>query len=167
MHAHSFAPVVDESSRVLVLGSMPGKVSLRANQYYAHPRNSFWKLLGTLLRFEPDAPYDERLDHLLRARIALWDVLKTCTRESSLDSDILDASSVSNDFGRFFPEHPSVSNVFFNGAKAESCFTRLVARNLSPDLGLNLHRLPSTSPANAATPYERKLREWGLVVGAA
>lgn len=164
MHVHSFAPVADATSSVLVLGSMPGKASLRANEYYAHPRNAFWRIFATLLAIAPDAPYRERLACLLRHRIALWDVLETCTRTSSLDSDIVDASRVPNDFGSFFEEHPRIATVFFNGAKAEACFQRLVLPTLPPELPLALHRLPSTSPANASIPYARKLAAWQRVV---
>lgn len=166
MHVHSFAPVANATCTVVVLGSMPGKASLRAKQYYAHPRNAFWKIMGTLLGFEPDAPYRVRLEHLVAARIALWDVLQTCTRASSLDSDIVDSTSVPNDFERFFRGHPGISTVFFNGAKAESSFTRLVAAGLPATLCFEVHRLPSTSPANASIPYDRKLEAWGCVVRA-
>jgi hypoxanthine-DNA glycosylase len=143
---------------------MPGKVSLRAQQYYAHPRNAFWKLMGTLLGFDADVPYPERLEHLTKARIALWDVLKTCTRESSLDSDIVDDTSVPNDFASFFATHPGITRVFFNGEKAESSFRKLVLPTLGDGEPSVFVRLPSTSPANASIPYERKRADWGQVV---
>ena len=166
VHVHSFAPVVDESSSVLILGSMPGKASLRAGQYYAHPRNAFWKMIEAVLGIEQDAPYQDRIDVLLERRIALWDVLKSCTRASSLDSDIIDSSIVVNDFASFFSRYPKIATVFFNGAKAESSFRKLVLPTLLASRHLALHRLPSTSPANASIPYDRKLEEWGLVVHA-
>jgi len=164
VHVHSFAPIADAACEVLVLGSMPGKASLRAGQYYAHPQNAFWKILGELLEIEQDAAYQTRLDFLLRSRIALWDVLKTCTRASSLDADIVDSSSTANDFGTFFAEHAKLSTVFFNGAKAESSFRKLVLPRLPPSLRLELCRLPSTSPANASVPYQQKLEQWGLLL---
>ena len=167
MQVHSFAPVATAACSVLVLGSMPGKASLRAQQYYAHRQNQFWRLMGSLLGFEPSAPYEERLQNLLRRGVGLWDVLQTCTRVSSLDSDIVESSSVPNDFVTFFSEHPRVSTVFFNGAKAASSFAKLVAPTLPPTLALQLRRLPSTSPANASISYERKLSEWSSVVRAA
>ncbi len=145
---------------------MPGKASLLANQYYAHPRNAFWRIMGELLEFEASAPYEERLQFLIRKRIALWDVLKSCTRESSLDSGIVDSSRVPNDFVTLLSEHLGISAVFFNGAKAESSFTKLVAPSLPSNIRLDLYRLPSTSPANASVPYERKLEEWSSVVRA-
>ena len=164
MHVQSFAPVADASSSVLILGSMPGKASLCAAQYYAHPRNAFWRIFGELLEIEEHAPYPQRIECLLRHRIALWDVLERCSRASSLDSDIIDSSSVANDFGAFFSEHPKISTVFFNGAKAESSFRRLVLPAVLPSLHLGLHRLTSTSPANASISYERKLEEWSKAV---
>lgn len=146
---------------------MPGKASLLAKQYYAHPRNAFWRIMGELLEFEASAPYEERLQFLIRKRIALWDVLKSCTRESSLDSDIVDSSRIPNDFVTLLSEHLGISTVFFNGEKAESSFTKLVAPILPSNIKLNLYRLPSTSPANASVPYARKLEEWNSVVRAA
>jgi len=164
MHVHSFPPIEDKRCSILILGSMPGKASLQAQQYYAHPRNLFWKFMATLLGIDPDTAYEARLQQLLCHRIAVWDVLKNCTRHSSLDSDIVDATSVPNDFPAFFREHPLVSRVFFNGAKAESMFSRLVAPSLPPGLNIQQRRLPSTSPANASIPFEQKLEAWRVVV---
>jgi len=99
---------------------MPGKASLRANQYYAHPRNLFWKIMGSLLGFQPSVAYDERVAALRTQGIALWDVLKSCTRESSLDSDIDESSVVVNDLQAFLSKHPRIRSVCFNGRKAEN-----------------------------------------------
>ena len=85
MRVHSFPPISDPASRVLILGSMPGKASLRAKQYYAHPQNAFWRIVAALLEFDAAAPYELRVEALRKSRIALWDVMKSCTRESSLD----------------------------------------------------------------------------------
>jgi TDG/mug DNA glycosylase family protein len=160
---HSFPPIAARGSRVLVLGSMPGKASLRAGQYYAHPRNAFWTITATLFGFEADASYTRRVAALRRSGVALWDVIQTCTRESSLDSDIDDATLVPNEFADFFAKHRSVHAVFFNGAKAESSYRRHVMPTLPADLGLTYLRLPSTSPANASIPYARKLTAWRAV----
>jgi TDG/mug DNA glycosylase family protein len=157
---HSFEPVADASSRLLILGSMPGRASLRAGQYYAHPRNLFWSMIGSLFEIDPVAPYAQRVRGLCDAGIALWDVLKSCTRTSSLDSDIDDSSIVVNEFDEFLPAHPAIRTVCFNGAKAEQVYRRYVLPEL-PEIGdVTYHRLPSTSPANASIPPARKLECW-------
>ena len=161
MHVHSFEPVANRSSRLLILGSMPGRASLQAGQYYAHPRNAFWPIMGELLGFDPRAPYRERLAMLLAEGIALWDVLQTCTREGSLDSDIDESSIVANPFAVFLRAHPRIRTVCFNGAKAEAAFRRHVLPELAGESGqVAFHRLPSTSPANASIPYPKKLAAW-------
>lgn len=141
---------------------MPGRASLEAGQYYAHPQNAFWRIASDLLRFAPGASYAVRKKALTSARIALWDVLHSCVREGSLDTRI--GREVPNDFARFFRRHGAITHVFFNGAKAEASFRRHVL----PGLGANLRyaRLPSTSPAYAALSYPRKLAAWRVILGA-
>ena len=145
---------------------MPGKASLAANQYYAHPRNLFWPIMGSILGVPSDAPYQMRCRALVRQRIALWDVLKTCTRTGSLDSDIVEASIVPNEFETFLSGHPAIATIFFNGAKAEQAYKRYVLPALPERLSrIRLVRLPSTSPANASIPLAVKLRRWEEVRG--
>jgi TDG/mug DNA glycosylase family protein len=165
MQAHSFEPVLNRRSRMLILGSMPGKVSLLAGEYYAHPRNLFWRLMEELLRVDRSAPYPERIAQLLARRVALWDVLKTCTRSSSLDSDIIPSSAVANDFASLFAEHPEIRVVCFNGAKAAASFRRHVLPGLSDRKDVIFHPLPSTSPANASIPLAKKVAAWRVVAG--
>ena len=156
---HSFEPVADANARVLVLGSMPGLKSLQAGQYYAHPQNRFWPFMGQLVGAGPDLPYPERCRRLAQAGIALWDVLSCCERPGSLDSAIRDDTAAANDLAGFLSTHPGVRHVLFNGAKAESSFTRLVLPGLGrPDL--DYRRLPSTSPANASQRAADKLTAW-------
>jgi len=155
-------PVVDGRTRVLVLGSMPGEVSLQRQQYYAHPRNAFWRIMCDLIGFEADAGYSSRLRGVLSAGIGLWDVLRVCDRPGSLDAAIVRETMEVNDFEGFFVEHPGVSQVFFNGAKAESVFRRLVAPQLAAPI--DCIRLPSTSPAHAAMSYRAKLEAWRAVL---
>lgn len=157
----SFPPIEDTAARVLILGSMPGKESLRAGQYYAHGRNAFWAIMGDLVGAGPGLPYASRVRILKSCGIAVWDVLASCTRDSSLDSDIDQASIVTNDFESFFLTHPDITDVFFNGAMAEKYFH---GRGLSLPRPLRFHRLPSTSPANAAMSYDQKLSAWAAVV---
>ena len=145
---------------------MPGKASLRAGQYYAHPRNLFWSLIETLFGIERAAPYRERVAALLDRGVALWDVLHSCTRTSSLDSDIVPASIVPNDIGALLAAHPSIRALCFNGKKAEELFRRHVLPELEHPDGLALHGLPSTSPANAGIPLATKLERWRVVARA-
>ncbi len=162
---HSFAPIAAPDATRLILGSMPGKRSLAEGQYYAHPQNSFWKILGHLLGFDPALPYAARCAALTAGGVALWDVLATCTRSSSLDSDIVESSIVANDFAGFLAAHPKIRAIYFNGAKAEASFMRHVVPTLSPPLKtLPCRRLPSTSPAHAAMRFETKLVAWRGVI---
>ena len=160
----SFPPVSAPDATVLILGSMPGVASLQAGQYYAHPRNGFWPIMGELYGARRELPYTERLTRLQAAGVALWDVLQSCVREGSLDTAIDDCSSLPNDFEAFFRDHPAIKRVFFNGAKAEQCFRRQVlGKQAIPD-GLLFVRLPSTSPAHAGMSLENKLGEWRVLI---
>jgi double-stranded uracil-DNA glycosylase len=160
---HSFEPIADRNAEVLILGSMPGLASLAAGQYYAHPQNAFWRIMSELLRIDPASPYPARIGALKSARIALWDVLQSCTREGSLDAMIELDTQIANDFQMFFSKHRRISQVFFNGTKAEACFRKHVLG--SWDAGpIACARLPSTSPANASWSYAQKLHAWRIIV---
>lgn len=158
-----FPPVALRSTRVLILGSMPGEASLRAGQYYAHPQNSFWKLMGEFFDAGATLPYAVRVRRLCAAGVALWDVLATCRRSGSLDAAIEPSSVIANNFPAFFAAHRRITHVFFNGATAERCFLRHAA---VAGRELTRLRLPSTSPANAAMSYARKRRAWRAVPAA-
>jgi double-stranded uracil-DNA glycosylase len=160
----SFAPVADRRAEVLILGSMPGRDSLAAGQYYAHPRNLFWAIMAALLGFEPQLRYRERLNALRTARIALWDVMHSCKRAGSLDASIEAGTIEPNDFASFFGRHRRIARVFFNGTTAEATYLRHVLPSVEP-LGLRYARLPSTSPAHAALSFEMKLAAWRVVLG--
>jgi len=164
-HIHSFPPIANKDSRVLILGSMPGKESLMKNQYYAHSRNSFWRILESVLGIPVEKPYLARTTALLNRGIALWDVLKTCTRDSSLDSDINESSIICNDFEDFYASHPHIFKVFFNGKKAEDMYMKYVRLELS-DKSKNFYRLrlPSTSPANASKKFSDKVSAWKSII---
>jgi TDG/mug DNA glycosylase family protein len=159
----SFAPIADRRARVLILGSMPGRASLEAGQYYAHRQNAFWRIVCELLGVDPRSPYRARIQALKAARIALWDVLQSCSRDGSLDSSIERETEVANDFPAFLRKHSGISRIYFNGAKAATSFKRAVM----PSLGrraLRYSRLPSTSPANASVSYERKRKAWRAIL---
>jgi double-stranded uracil-DNA glycosylase len=160
---HSFAPIEDEHAEVLILGSMPGHASLAAGEYYAHARNAFWPIMCELLQFDAGSAYQLRVRALKSSRIALWDVLQSCTREGSLDARIEADTQIANDFRTFLDAHKRIARVFFNGAKAEACFKRHVPL-LIGNGSLDYVRLPSTSPANASMSFENKLEAWKTIV---
>lgn len=164
MRVHSFDPISNPVSHLLILGSMPGKASLRAGQYYAHPQNVFWKILGGLLGFDPGSPYESRIACLREQGIALWDVLQSCVRETSLDSDIEEASMIANPFEEFMTVHPEIRTICFNGAKAETSWRRHVLPKLLQAGSVAYHRLPSTSPANASIRYGDKVDAWKIAL---
>ena len=164
LQIHSFPPIASRLSRVLILGTMPGKASLRERQYYAHPRNLFWPILGEILGIDPAHPYEARVAAVRSAGIAVWDVLRSCTRASSLDSDIDALSVVPNDFAAFLAEHPEIRRICFNGATAEALYMRHVRPRLAAAPEVRHLRLPSTSPANASVPLADKLRAWRSIV---
>jgi hypoxanthine-DNA glycosylase len=159
----SFPPFASAKSKVLILGSMPGTASLKAGQYYAHPRNAFWPIMGKLFGAMPELPYEKRVRILEETGIAVWDSLQACFRPGSLDSAITD--EVPNDFATLFARYPKITHVFFNGAKAESAFRRHVLPTLSDSHHI-FTRLPSTSPAHAGMSLERKIAAWRVVAKA-
>lgn len=150
------APVLDERTRLIVLGSFPGAASLQARQYYAHPRNRFWPVLGTLWGLPlPTLSYPERLAAARARGLGLWDVYAACERVGSLDADIRHAEC--NDLAGLRTLCPALQALAHNGAESH----RHVRRSMA--LGLPVHRLPSTSPANAAWSLDRLARAWGEV----
>lgn len=162
--ARSFPALSRADARILILGSMPGIVSLDAQQYYAHPRNAFWPIMDSLLApgkaSVPD--YGQRTQRLLDARIALWDVLQSCRRKGSLDSNIEKETEVANDFCAFFDRHREVELVLFNGAKAEQLYRR---HGCDLPKRVSIARMPSTSPAHASMYFGQKLQAWGGALG--
>lgn len=147
----SMPPIVSGTPRVLVLGSMPGELSLRRGEYYANSQNRFWSLIEDILSVPRSADYEHRTEALTSAGVALWDVLKHCSRVGSLDRRIKPSTEQPNDFMEFFGDHPTITRIVFNGQKAVQSFRRLVAPNLRPELATRLTTIvaPSTSPANA------------------
>jgi hypoxanthine-DNA glycosylase len=151
---------------VLILGSVPGDISIAAQQYYANSRNAFWPVMESLFGDAAVLDYPARIELIVRSRVALWDVLASADRKGSLDSAIKADTEVANDIGGFLDSHTCVTHIFFNGAKAESAFNRHIGPQLHPGR-VELVRLPSTSPANAALSFEAKLDSWKLVAEAA
>ena len=152
------APVIAPGIRVLVLGSFPGAASLAAQQYYAHPRNQFWKLVGALVGEDlVSLPYAERLSRLLAHRFGLWDVLAGCERKGSLDSAI--RSPAANDFERLHRLCPQLETIGFNG-QTSGKFAPQFAQH-----GYRVVVLPSSSPAHMALGFEQKLALWRELLG--
>jgi hypoxanthine-DNA glycosylase len=160
----SFPPIAEKSAQWLILGSIPGVLSLQANQYYAHPRNAFWRIMASLYGFNEDLPYESRAAQLKASGVAVWDVLHSCMRVGSLDSAIENGSRIPNDFALFFKTYPHIKLVGFNGGEAEKSFNQLVMPKLKLCHNLNMNsirfvRLPSTSPAHALS-LEKKVTAW-------
>jgi hypoxanthine-DNA glycosylase len=168
MRAHGFPPLAARSARVLVLGSLPGRESLRRRAYYAQPRNAFWPIMGALFGAGPELAYDARRRRLVAAGVALWDVCASAVRPGSLDADIDAASVVANDFAAFLGAHPGIRAVYFNGQAAAALYRRRVLPALrGPARALPLAVLPSTSPAHAARAFAAKLAAWRVLAAEA
>ena len=152
----SFPPIVDVDSRVLVLGTMPGAESLRQSRYYAYERNHFWSVIFGLYSLEKPPEYADRIQFLYEKRIALWDVLASCERRGSADAEIKEP--IPNKINELLGNHPGIGAVFLNGNGAAKLFKRYIQPELKRPVPIGV--LPSTSPAYAAIPFDRKLIGW-------
>lgn len=171
MRIFSFDPIADKNCKILILGTMPGVMSLKKQQYYGFERNAFWRIIYELFDSELDEDYRRRKEFLLRHGIALWDVLKACEREGSSDSEIKNPEP--NDFEGFFSTYPAIRHVCFNGGPAASLYRRYVSKKGiavkmnrtnadNVNSAMKFFNLPSTSPAYTL-PFEKKLEQWQLV----
>ena len=155
-------PLLSADTRLLVLGSFPGAVSLRTQQYYGHPRNHFWPIMEALLPAGHGDTgvdsYQNRSEWLLRHKIGMWDVYAACEREGSLDSDIRNA--VLNDFSTLQMRCPDMQAVVHNGAESFRHSARVKEGLLEAGCGVQFYKVPSTSPANASWSFDRKLAAW-------
>lgn len=150
----SFAPIVGEDARVLVLGSIPGDRSLALNEYYGHPQNRFWRVMARLCGQEVPHSYPEKREMLLRNGIALWDVAHQAFRPGSMDSDIRDEKP--NDIPALAASLPHLHTIAFNGKTAERLYDKYFPRTAN----LRYLSLPSTSPANATFSLDRLCEYW-------
>lgn len=160
-NCRSFLPSIDDSSQILILGSMPGVKSLEEQQYYAHPQNRFWKVMGAICN-EPNLhqlDYQQKLKILLQNNIALWDTIKFCKRDGSLDSDI--QNETPNDIYGLLKKFPKLKTICLNGNKSYSTFKKYF-----PDLleKYSCHKMPSTSPANAKYSLDTLIKYWSSIV---
>jgi len=160
-------PIVSANTRLLILGSFPGAASLRAQQYYAHPQNQFWRILQAIWPTIPletgVASYEKRCDWLLARGLGLWDVYASCERAGSLDSAIRNARV--NDFAGLKRRCPQLRAIAHNGGESFKHAKRVIASLGLPHFAVL--KLPSTSPANASWSFERKLIAWREVMAAA
>ena len=154
---HSFEPVYDKDSEILILGTLPSVKSRENNFYYGHKQNRFWKVLATLLKEPVPDTIEEKKAMLLAHRIALWDVIQSCDIKGSSDSSIKNV--VANDIGRVLSEAP-IRQIFVNGQTAFKLYKKYVF----PETGVMPVCLPSTSPANAAWNMERLTEAWQVIV---
>jgi methylated-DNA-[protein]-cysteine S-methyltransferase len=159
----SFAPVIDPDTRILILGTMPSIISLQKGEYYANPRNNFWRIVFAVFDrpqgLEQSPGYAEKIGFLRQNRIGLWDVLRECEREGSGDSEI--NGGVSNDLLELTSIYRNVRCICFNGQKARKLFFRSNDERSFTDV--NFISLPSTSPANAGMPFNEKVEKWRAI----
>ena len=157
---HCFAPVTRPDTHILILGSLPGIKSLEAGQYYAHPQNLFWRLIGEVIALDlVPLPYEGRLEALLDARVGLWDTVAAATRRGSLDADI--RLHEASDIARLAATLPELQAIAFNGATS----ARIGREQLSGIAHPDLVDLPSSSPAYASLSYAAKREAWLVLRG--
>ena len=153
----SFRPIVDLNSRYLILGSLPGDLSLEKQEYYGHPQNRFWRLLGMIFQEDSMLDYADKKRFLLKHHIAVWDVCGTAFRVGSMDTAIQEV--VPNDILDLLKQNPGIEHVLFNGKKAMHLYDRFFERIDD----IQYHELPSTSPANASYNLEKLYEKWVMV----
>ena len=159
--ATGFPPVEPKRARVLILGSLPGAESIRQGQYYAHPRNAFWPIMGALFGAGRELPYEARLRKLAARGVMLWDVLRAARRPGSLDAAIHPRRREANDLAALLARHPELEILAFNGGAAETLFRRHARKPCGERLAdMEPVRLPSTSPACARYSFAQKLVAW-------
>ncbi|WP_297986199.1 DNA-deoxyinosine glycosylase [uncultured Chryseobacterium sp.] len=154
----SFPPIADKNSKILILGSIPGAKSLQMQQYYAHPQNKFWKIICEILGEEFTTDYAERISMLKKHNIALWDVIDSCERKGSLDSDIKNEEA--NQISKLLVEYRNIQAIFCNGQKSFKNLQKLLGK----DFRVPVIALPSTSPAHASLKYEEKALSWRKIL---
>lgn len=152
----SFAPIISTTSKILILGSVPGVKSLEMQQYYAHPQNQFWKIVFELLGEDFSKDYETRIETIRKNNIALWDVIDTCEREGSLDTKIRNEEH--NDITKMLNNHPSINVIFCNGQKSFKNLKKILGKESE----IPVFVLPSTSPLHTIS-FDKKLKEWEII----
>jgi hypoxanthine-DNA glycosylase len=154
----AFAPIATPKSRILILGTMPGEKSLQLQEYYGNRGNRFWSIMFSIFGRELSHDYTEKVKLLTHNGIALWDVLASCQRPGSLDSNI--KNEVANDFDAFYKQHPGITHVFFSSKNAAAYYDKHVGRRE----GLVYATLPSPSGANASMAPAQKRAIWQQMI---
>ncbi|WP_415328126.1 DNA-deoxyinosine glycosylase [Chryseobacterium sp. MMS23-Vi53] len=153
----SFPPIVNEDSKIIILGSIPGVKSLEKQQYYGHPQNKFWKIMFELLNENFTEDYQERINILKKHNIALWDVIDSCERKGSLDSEIKNEEA--NQIKELLEEYPNIKTIFCNGGKSFKNLQKILGKNFK----VPFYLLPSTSPLHTIS-FEKKLEDWKAIL---
>ena len=154
----SFPPIINENSKILILGSIPGVKSLEMQQYYAHPQNKFWKIICEIFNEEFTTNYQQRIEILEKHHIALWDVIDTCERKGSLDSEIRNEEA--NKIEELLQNFPNIKAIFCNGQKSHKNLQKILGKKFR----LPIIVLPSTSPAYTGLSYFDKLKLWYIIL---
>lgn len=160
--AESFPPIIGTNPKILILGSSPGVISLKKQQYFAHPRNAFWPIMEQLFDIDVSLGYEHSVMQCEKLPIVIWDSLKQCKRQGSLDSAIQKETVVANDFAKLLAEYTEIKHVFCNGGASYQWFKRLALPSLS--CPPKVVQLPSTSPAHASISFEKKLLQWRCIL---
>lgn len=166
----SFAPLASNHLHTLILGTMPGQRSLQLQQYYAHPRNALWPILCAIVRDDEPAykvhtelSYEARCSLITQAGFGLWDVLASCKRQGSLDSNIIKSTEIPNNINDLVKRHPELRTIACNGRTAETLFNRHIQPTLS-NSELRVACVPSSSPAMASLNLRAKYQLWRKVL---
>lgn len=150
--------ISNQDTEILILGTLPGEMSLEIKQYYANPRNKFWGIIAYITKAELPETYDEKIKLLLKHKIGLWDVIHQAKREGSLDNNIMD--EVSNKLNEFISEHNNLKIIGFNGQKSEKIFRKYFQKQEN----IKYIVLPSTSPANTRIKNDEKCERWKVIM---
>ena len=153
---HTFKPIFDKNSEILVLGSFPSVKSRENNFYYAHPQNRFWRVVASVYSCPVPKTVEEKKNMLLSNKIAVWDVIKSCEITGSADSTI--KSVIPNDLSEILSV-ADIKKIYANGKTAQSLYNKYIKKNT----GVDIISLPSTSPANAAYSLEKLIKEWKII----
>ena len=157
MEQHPFPPFIDKNSKVLILGSFPSFASQKEGFYYGHPQNQFWKILAKLFDEKEPKNIEEKKEFLQRHRIALWDMVAGCERETSLDSALKNIKV--NDIASLMKKFPNIEAIFFTGRKSQ----QLYEKNFNKVIDRPLFYLPSPSPAYRKMGLQEKVKQWGVL----